>query len=163
MDFEIDVSGEDIFNEGYTIVIASDNGIIKGFKFNESIIRVIRSREGEGRYRYPLSKQGRSLLRVRLYSIVVYYLFKSLKVSKKDLDLKICKDFQGHEKDITSSLKPLLEKLGFNVNKPKYLKLPRGSIADKYAYLMRKDTKNKMKGYVKITLEELEKFLKKRR
>lgn len=159
MDFEIDVSGEDILNRNYTVVLADKNDLVKSFKFNQDLIRVLRSRQGEGRYRYPTSKQGKSLLRVRLYCIIVYYLFRSVNIKNKIVYIDICKDFYGHEKDISSNLRYFLgEKLGLNIH-IRYLKLPKESNADKYAYLMRKDVKNKMQGYVNIRLKEIEKFL----
>ncbi len=34
MNFEIDVSGKDIFSKNYTIVVADKNKLIKGFKFD---------------------------------------------------------------------------------------------------------------------------------
>lgn len=163
-EFEIDVSGEDIFNRDYTIVIADKNKTIKGFKFKRETIDILRSRQGEGNYRYALSKGGKALFRVRLYCIIIYYLFKSLNFRNiNELNLKICKDFQGHEKDITSNLKSFLEdNLGLKIN-IKYLKLPKDSNADKYAFLMRKDTKNQIKGYVKVNLEDIEKYLKRKK
>ena len=38
MDFEIDVSGEDLLNKNYTICIANKDSIIKGFKFSEELV-----------------------------------------------------------------------------------------------------------------------------
>ena len=157
MQFEIDVSGEDIFNPNYTIVVADKDNLIRGFKFSRKLIEVLRSRHGEGLYRYNHSKQGKTLVKIRIYCIVIYYLFKTIqfKDKKKEINLEVCRDFQGHEKDINSNLKYFLEdKLGFHIN-IKYVKLPNDSNADKYAYLMRKDTKNKMKDYIKISLEEI--------
>jgi hypothetical protein len=165
MDFEIDVSGEDIWNHDYTIVIAekSNTSFIRGFKFTKELIQILRTRHGEGQYRYSMSKQDKSLFRVRTYCIVVYYLFKKLKLERgTEINLHICRDFQGHERDITSNLKPLIEKLGLKINKPIYQQLPKGSIADKYAYLLRNDTKNQFKNYFNISLEEIEEFLKKK-
>lgn len=160
MEFDIDVSGEDIFNDSYTIVVANKEGIVRGFKFGREIIRIIKSRYGEGKYKYNLSKQGKSFLRVRIYCIVVYYLLKSLGLPRETvLTLDICRDFQGHERDITSNFKYFLENLlGFKLN-IYYLKLPDESNADKYAYLMRKDEQNLMKGYVRISLGDIEKYL----
>src|SRR4030042_4712673 len=147
MKFEIDVSGEDIFDRDYTIVVADENNLVKGFKFTRQLVQTLRARQGEGRYRYPLSRHGKSMFRVRLYCIIVYYLFKSLKIEGKERSLEICRDFQGHEKDITSNLKYFLEKLlGLKVE-IKYVKLPKESNADKYAFLMRNDVKNKIEGY----------------
>ncbi|MBS3090496.1 hypothetical protein J4433_01870 [Candidatus Pacearchaeota archaeon] len=102
-------------------------------------------------------------MRVRVYCIIIYYLFKSIdfRHSNREAGIEICKDFQGHEKDITSNLKYFLGDLLKLKPIFRYTKLPKESNADKYAYLMRKDTKNQMKGYVKISLEEVEKFLKK--
>ena len=119
MDFEIDVSGEDIFTNDYTIVIADKNNLIRGFKFERSLIQILRTRFGEGRYRYLPSHQGKALFRIRIYCIVIYYLFKNInfKNQTKEINLEICRDFQGHEKDINSNLKYFLEaKLGFKIN-----------------------------------------------
>lgn len=160
MEFDIDVSGEDIFNDSYTIVVANNKGIIRGFKFAREMIRIIKSRYGEGTYKYRISKQGKSFLRVRLYCVIIHYLLKSLSLPKETiLTLNICRDFQGHEKDITSNLKYFLGNLlGLKLN-IYYIKLSDESNADKYAYLMRKDEQNLMKGYVQISLEDIERYL----
>ncbi len=161
MNFEIDVSGEDILNRDYTIVVADKNDIIRGFKFDSSLIQILRARYGQGKYRYSVSAAGKSLFRVRLYCIIVFYLFKSIEFKDKEINLEICRDFQGHENDITSNLRFFLEqKLGLKINIV-YGRLPRESNADKYAFLMRKDSKNQIKGYVGINLEDIEKFLEK--
>ena len=163
MMFEIDVSGEDILNSDYTIVVANKDNLIRGFKFTKDLIKILNDRKGEGKYRYPLSKQGKAFVRVRLYCIIIYYLFKDINIKNKkdEIRLEICKDFQGHEKDVTSNLNSFLrDKLGLNILIC-YTKLSADSNAERYAYLMRKDTKNQIKGYVKISLEDIEKYLKK--
>ncbi len=162
MEFDIDISGEDIFSKNYTIVVADSNDIVRGYKFNEKTIKILKSRHGEGKYRYNNSKQHRAFFRIRTYCIVIYYLFNDIlpKIKDKEITLNICRDFQGHEKDITSNLLSLLkDKLGLKIE-IRYLRLPKSSNADKYAFLMRKDDKNKIKGYVKIPIEDIEKLLK---
>jgi len=164
-EFEIDVSGEDIFCHNYTVVVADkNNGIIKGYKFNGDLIQILKSRRGEGKYRYPLSKEGNALFKIRLYCIIIYYLFRDIDFRDMDHEIKleICRDFQGHEQNITSNLKSFLEENLHLKISTKYVKLPKDSNADKYAYLMRKDTSNKIKGYVKIELEDMEKYLKRK-
>jgi hypothetical protein len=163
MNFEIDVSGEDLLSKNYVICIANKDGIIKGFKFSEKLVKVLSSKYGQGFYRYQKSKKGKSLFKVRLYSIVIYYLFKSLK--KGDLSLDICRDFTGkeNENDIRKTLKFFLEdKLDYQIDDRIYFtKLNNDSNAHIYSFLMRHDKKNKMDTYVKITLEDFEKWLKK--
>ena len=162
MEFDIDVAGEDIFSKNYTIVIADKNNVIRGYKFDEKVIKILKARHGEGKYRYGNSKQQRTYLRIRVYCIIIYYLFKDIihKIEKKDLILNICRDFQGHEKDITSSLLSFLrDKLGLKIE-IRYIKLPKNSNADKYAFLMRKDNKNKIEGYVKVSIDDIEMLLK---
>ncbi len=161
MEFEIDISGEDLLSKNYTICIADRNGLIKGFKFNEGFIKILSSRYGQGLYKYVKSQKGKALLKVRIYSIIIYYLFKSIKINE-EISLNICRDFQGRETDIKENLRFFLSKLlSLNINKIYFMKLDENSNAHHYAYLMRKDNKNKMKTYVKIKLEEIEKFLKK--
>ncbi len=161
MNFEIDVSGEDLLSKGYTICIADNSSIIKGFKFNDELIKILSSRYGQGFYRYKKSKKGKSLFKMRLYSIVIYHLFKSIK-PKREISLSVCKDFDGKENDIKENFKFFLEKkLGLNFSDKIYFaKLGKNSNAHKYAFLMREDRKNKMSTYVKIKLEEFEKWLK---
>lgn len=162
MEFEIDVSGEDLLEKGYVICIANKKGIVKGFKIKEPLLKILKSRRGEEKYRYKKSQPGNSLFKIRLYCIIIYYLFKTIKFKNNEIILEICRDFQGHEREITSQLKYFLEdKLGLKIE-IRYLKLPKESIADRYSFLMRKDNKNKMDTYVKINLEEIEKYLLKK-
>lgn len=162
MDFDIDVSGNDLLSKNYTICIADRNGIIKGFKFDDKIIKDLGSRYGQGFYKYKKSKKSKSTFKVRLYSIVLYYLFKSLKI-KKEISLNICRDFYGRENDIKKNILFFLEnELKINLGDRIYFsKLGNNSNAHKYSYLMRRDTKNKMQTYIKISLEDFEKWLKK--
>lgn len=161
MEFDIDVSGEDLFSKDYTICIANHDGIIKGFKFNEKFIQVLRARHGQGQYRYKNSKKQKSLFKLRLYCIAIHYLFKSIK-NLSTISLTICKDFDGKANDINFNLEHFLgNKLGILIESIHHEKLRNNSNAHKYAYLMRKDKKNKMNTYIKISLEEIEQFLKK--
>ncbi|OGJ16355.1 hypothetical protein A3K74_02070 [Candidatus Pacearchaeota archaeon RBG_13_33_26] len=160
--FEIDVSGEDILSKDYTICIANKDGIIKGFKFNEKLIKDLSSRYGQGFYRYKKSQKEKALFKVRVYCIAIYYIFKSIKI-KGDLSLNICRDFDGKENDIKENLRFLLDnRLGLRLdNQIIFTKLDKESTANKYAFLMRKDKKNKLSTYIKITLPDFEEFLKK--
>jgi hypothetical protein len=162
--FEIDVSGPDILSKDYTIVAAEKNSsnLLLGFKFDEKTINVISSRWGQGNYKYKKSKNGKASLRVRLYCIAVYCIFKKLKAKIKEnfLCMDICRDFTGREDQIRQSLEFLLKKIGFNVE-IQFKQLPKDSLADKYAFLLRKDTQNKFKQYlIEIRIDEFEEFLK---
>ncbi|MBU1199875.1 MAG: hypothetical protein KKF46_04050 [Nanoarchaeota archaeon] len=164
MKFEIDVSGSDIFDEDFTICIANKNEekhIIKGFRFNtELITNKLVKNWNENKYKYDPSKKG--VFKARLYSIVVYYLFKSIP-QQKFLSLTICRDFCGHENDINQTLKHLLENvLKTTIGKPRHQKLPNSSNAHWYAYLIRKDNANQLPNHVDISIEEIEKYLKKK-
>ena len=160
--FDVDVSGNDILSKDYTISIANKDGIIKGFKFDERLVQILNSRYGQGIYRYKKSKNGKSLFKVRIYSIIIYYLFKSLKVEGA-VFLNVCRDFEGREGDIEINFNHFLVKLlGMNLeNRINFTRLDKNSNAHQYSYLMRKDVKNKMTTYVKISLEDIEKYLKK--
>ena len=161
MEFDIDVSGEDILSKNYTICVANHNGIIKGFKFDEKLIKILNSRYGQGLYRYKKTRKQKVTFKIRLYCIVIHYLFRSIK-DLSEISLTICRDFDGKSNDINFNLKHFLEtKLGILVESTHHEKLKENSNAHKYAYLMRKDRKNKMSTYVRISIEEIEKFLKK--
>ena len=160
MEFEIDVSGTDIFEKDYTICVANKDGIIKGFKMTPKFISVINSKFGQGIYRYHKSKNGRVLLKVRLYSILIYFLFKSIKINES-ITVVICRDFNGRETDIKSNLTYFFGLLCLKIERIVFCKLDKGSIADKYAYLMRKDIKNQLKTYINISIKDVERYLKK--
>ena len=51
--------------------------------------------------------------------------------------------------------------LKISIESIRFLKLSPESNAHKYAYLMRKDTKNQLKSYVNISLDDIELFLRK--
>ena len=162
MKLEIDVSGGDLLSKNYVICVASDNGIVRGFKFGNKLVKDLCSRYGQGIYRYKKSKKGKSTFKLRLYSVVIYYFFKSIEV-KSNISLNICRDFQGRENDIKENLNFFLnKKLRLKVSDRIYFtKLPNNSLAHKYAFLMRHDNKNKLDTYIEIPLKNFEKWLKK--
>ncbi len=160
MDFDIDVSGEDLLSRDYTICIANHDGLIKGYKIPQEFISIINSRYGQGIYRYHKSKKGKALLKVRIYSVIIYHLFKSIKINSP-LVLNICRDFDGREAEIKTNLEYFLGMLLNLKVEIKFGKLGHESNAHKYAYLMKKDTRNKLATYVKIQFDEIERFLKK--
>jgi len=163
MDLEIDVSGSDIFDKNYTILVAEpSNSTMLGYKFSSRIQKIIRSKHGQGQYRYSTSKKGKSDLKVRLYCVSIYFIFKELKRrhNLKKVFLRICRDFSGNEADIKEQLKQLLKKLKIETEII-FEKLSGDSVADRYAFLIRKDTKNLLaKHCIEIELDEFEAFLK---
>ena len=83
MRFEIDISGSDIFDPDYVICISSKelfNGrrIIKGFKIDEELIKTLIKKWKGNKYRYYYDQyeQTRGTFKVRIYCIIIYYLFK---------------------------------------------------------------------------------------
>ena len=81
MEFDTDVSSNDLLSKNYTICIADKNSAIKGFKFDNKILSILVSRYGQGIYRYAKSKKGKGSFKIRLYCIIIYYLFKSLNLN----------------------------------------------------------------------------------
>jgi len=165
MKFEIDVSGYDMFKDTYVICIASEDGkIIKGFKFNKELIDKLVANWKSNKYRYEYNdyETKRGIFKVRIYSIILYYIFKS--IEKQDwISLTICRDFKGRTNEITQNLRYFLEViLKIKMGKPLYQGLSNISHAHIYANMMRRDTKNLLKTYVNISLEDIEKFLEKR-
>jgi hypothetical protein len=86
MDLDIDVSGEDLLSKNYTICVANKE-VIKGYKFSENVVKHLSDGFNKGRYRYNKSKKGSVILKIRLYSLVLYYLIKSLKQKKTIVDI----------------------------------------------------------------------------
>jgi len=161
MEFEIDVSGEDIFSKDYTICIASKNNTITGFKMNPELVTNINCKFNQNEYRYKNSKKGRTQLKIRIYCIIIYYGLKHLNLNAEKLSLKICRDFYGKETDIKSNLEFFItQKLKTILKEISFTKLDKESNAHKYSYLMRKDTKNQLKTYFTLNLNEIELFLK---
>ena len=79
------------------------------------------------------------------------------------LSLTICRDFKGRTNEISQNLKHFLEiNLEIKIGKPLFQRLSNSSHAHIYANMMRRDTKNQLRTYVNISLEDIEKFLKKK-
>jgi hypothetical protein len=160
MEFEVDVSGEDILNPHYTICIANKDGLIKGFKMTEAIINILSSRYGQKLYRYSTSNSGKVRLKIRIYCVIIYHLFRSIK--PRNINLRLCKDFDGKDQEIRDNLDYFLKDLlKIQIGTYMFEKLDKDSNAHKYAYLMRKDNKNKLGTYVDISAEEIDTFLRK--
>jgi len=170
MRFEIDVSGNDLFKPKYTICIASKQKVdgknkIKGFRIDDEMLKTIIKKWEENKYRYFYNtfETNRGTFKVRVYCIIIYYLFKSLNIKEK-VSLTICRDFSNKERIINQNLKFLLEKKGgMKIGVPLHQKLPPWSLAHRYARLMSNDIENRLDTYVNITLEDIEKFLNKRK
>lgn len=167
MHFDIDVSGEDIFKKDFTICVADRNDIILGFKFTRMLLDDLIHNFRNNKYKYlSKSKAGISIFKIRLYSIAIYYIFQKLikifrGIKEEELIIQFCKDFYHHENDIKSNLSYFLkELLGLNITRFLSESVPKGANADHYAYLISKDTKNKFKGMIKISLQEFEEFLR---
>jgi len=161
MRFEIDVSGADIFHDDYVICIANGDGIVKGFKFKKKLSDEIVSKWVRGKYRYEHSTNKQGIFKVRIYCIILYYLFKSIP-DCREVDLFICRDFSGRENEISQSLRYFLEKRAkIKIKSLVYGKLPPTSDAHWYAYMMSKDKYNKLHTYLDIKTEEIEEFLHK--
>ncbi len=171
MKFEIDVSGDDLFtNPKYTICIASKDkidgkSIIRGYRIDEEIKETLieKWKNNKYRYRYTESERTRASFKVRIYCIIIYYLFKSLEIKEK-ISMTICRDFYGRESTIKQNLKFLLESEGgMEIGVPLFQRLPPSSLAHWYANMMANDSENHLDTYVNITLKDIEKFLKKRK
>ena len=161
MKFEVDVSGEDILNKDYKICVANEDSIIKGFKLNDELVSVLSSRFGQGKYKYKKSQKGKATFKVRIYCVIIHYLLKA--ISLENLSLFLCRDFNGREKEIRETLISLQSKIGADnkIREINFGKLSNDSNAHKYSYLMRKDVKNKMNTYVKISIDDIEGYLRK--
>ena len=142
MKFEIDVSDYDLFNDTYTVCIATEDGeIIRGVKFTEDLIKLLISNWKNNKYLYDYNEfeTKRGIFKVRIYCIILYYLFKS--IEKPDfLSLTICKDFKGRDNEIIKNLKYFLGSLlNIKMGNPLFQRLPNSSHAHIYASMMRRD------------------------
>ena len=127
--FEIDVCGEDLLKGNYAICVASKEGkIVEGFRINHSLAKILNSRWGQELYRYSKSRHGKSKLKIRIYSIIIYFIFKKIN-PKGSFALNICRDFDGQEGDIKEMLKYfLIKRLSLDIGDRFYFcKLPGNS------------------------------------
>lgn len=162
MRFEIDVSGEDILSRDYVVCVASTDGkIIKGFKFSAEIVQFLNAGFSSGSYKYERSQKGKSVFKVRIYCIVLYYIFKSMNL-RESISLYLFRDFDGKELEINTNLSYFLKDiLRIKIDSLRLGQLSKDSKAHEYAFRMRKDH-NKLKNYVSISLKDIEQFLKKK-
>ena len=147
MEFDIDVSGEDLLNSNYAVAVSNNNNITYGFRFSQGLIQGITNSFNREEYKYKGNSQ-RINLKIRLYCLVVYYIFMNILkdnqfISNEKHLLRICLDFPGHQNDIKLTLKALLEnKLGLVLIEPFIFgTLSEDSNAHKFACKMRKRKK----------------------
>ncbi|PIN98628.1 MAG: hypothetical protein COT90_03370 [Candidatus Diapherotrites archaeon CG10_big_fil_rev_8_21_14_0_10_31_34] len=148
----------------------NNENIMLGFKMTKEIRDTILSRHGQGKYKYQKSNKGKADLKTRVYCAAIYLIFKELKRRHniKEVSLEICRDLSGREKQIKEMLKQLLgtknskRGLGLNITGIHFTELIKGkSLADEYAYFLRRDRVNKLTNIsCKIDLEDIESFLK---
>jgi hypothetical protein len=93
----------------------------------------------------------------------ISHIFKGLKKGRRlsRINLDICRDFSGKEAQIKQNPNYfLVTRLGLKMELG-FCKLPPGSMANDYAYLIRKDRANKFRQYLlPIKLDEFGAFLK---
>lgn len=162
MIFDIDVSGEDILSGDYAVCISDNNQIIKAFKMHPKTVNQINKNFNLSKYtKYKPTLKKKKDLKIRIYSIIIYYIFKELNLNS-NIELKICRDFYNREQDIIYNLEYfLITKLNLRINNIKFCKLESKSLAHKYSYLIRKNLIDSRKYLIKISLEEIELFLSK--
>jgi len=163
MIFDIDVSGEDLLSKDYTICISNNENITRGFKFSKTLVNKI-NRSAKISYRFNYTDRGRANLKVRIYCIIIYYLFKEIKpiIKNNKIELNICKDFTGKDIIIKQNLNYFLIeclKLNLNIENIFFCKLDKNSLAHKFSRVMRLDRYNLQKSYIKLNLSEIEKYL----
>ena len=157
--FEIDVCGEDLLKGDYSVCVASKDGsVVVGYRLEKFFAKILNSRWGQGLYRYEKSRRGKSKLKIRIYTLIIYHIFREIN-SKGPISLNICRDFDGQDADIRIRLRDLLEnKLGLLIEERYYFcKLSGHSFAHKGAYLI---YKKKFNGLIKINQKEFEEKLK---
>ena len=163
MDFEIDMSGCDIFENGCVhgsvIGISNYNGMIRGFQLNDELVNDLKKNWKAGKYFCKSSKRQGGFFKAMVYSAIICGLFESIE-NPGSINITICRDFRYHENNIEQRLKKLLrKKLNIQVNSIKSCTLPGGCDIDNYVYLMYKDTYNLLSTYVNLSLTDIEKFL----
>ncbi|OIO64229.1 hypothetical protein COY28_02355 [Candidatus Woesearchaeota archaeon CG_4_10_14_0_2_um_filter_57_5] len=157
MRIEVDVSGEDILSVHYSICVADETGAIRGYKMSQDTAATLSRRHSQECYRYRNTLKGTANLRVRLYVIIAAKLINNLKHGP--IHLALCNDFDGRQSDIRSSLPDLL--IESTIQSINFTQLKKDSLAHQYAYLMRKDRQDHLQFYLPLSLDEIEKHLKK--
>ena len=156
---EIDVSGADIFHEDYSICVSDGTGNITGFKFDNDMIHNLKTSWQGGKYNKCPYGPNAGKFKVRIYRVILRYLIKELFKKNEDREIIVnyCRDFPSHENGITQSVRHRIENIHKRNLKRIYCsRLPKGSDAHRYAYLMNKDKYNYLKCYVKISLKNIE-------
>ena len=157
--FDIDVCSEDLLNGDFSVCFASKDGkVVQGFRIGKELSKIINSRWGQGMYKYKKSKKGKGNLKVRIYTVIVYFIFKKIN-PKVPIALNICRDFDGQEAYIREMFGYFLERrLYLKIdNRFYFCKLSGNSFAHKGAYEL---NKKKIKSRVIMSLENIERYIK---
>lgn len=159
MKIEIDVSGNDVFHENYSICVSDVVGNIIGFKFPQDLIDKLKENWKNGKYNKCPYSLNQGKFKVRIYRVVLRYLLKELFKRNKDKDIVVqfCRDFPSHEKGISQSLSHRIINIHKrNLKRIYCFKLPKDSDAHLYAKMMYNDRYNYLTCYAKINLKYIE-------
>lgn len=164
--YKIDVTGDDIFNKGYGIIVLYNNKQVYGYKFSSEMQSEIRNNFKGGCYGFSNSK----IIKPRVYCAVLSLILKQVseenQTHDEEFDLHLCNDFDGHQHDIIQFLKDITKNMlifkDISTDNYHFTKHPKKSKIQKFSLQLSKGDWTEI-NKVKIDERELHKLIAKKK
>ncbi len=168
--FQVDKSGNEIFEKDYSIVIVLDKKHVYGVnipqKIKDRIMQLFKL--GELKINHHSEKQKKNRLRIRFHTAVIIKLIEKAIYdlgAVEEINLEICNDIDGHFHEIKDMIFKYFERLipSFKLEDVVSTRFPKPSLIDTAARAFREKDKSKLKDYVSVNLniEDIIKIVKK--
>ena len=168
--FQIDKSGNEIFEKDYSIALVKDREKVYGINIPQSakdrVSHLFNS--GELNIESTSDKKAKSRLRIRFHTAIIILLIrKAIKDEGyvEDVNIQICNDIDGHFHEIRDMIFTNLSKLIPTLEKEDIVQtqFPKTSLVDISAKNLRERNSKETKNYflLSINLEELTNLIKK--
>jgi len=168
--FQIDKSGNDVFEKDYSIVLVLNKKEIYGVNVPQSLKdKLIYSfKQGDLNINHPSEKQKKNRFRIRFHTAVIIKLIEKAIYdlgSVEGINIELCNDIDGHFHEIKDMIFKYLVRLipSFKLEDIVLTRFQKPSLIDNAGIAFRNKDKEKLKEYipVKLNLDELIKIIKK--
>jgi len=166
--FQIDKSGNEIFEKDYSIAVIVNRNEVYGINLvqniKDSLLGLLYS--GQLETKSETKKIDKTRFRIRVHTSVIILLLKKIMESNKnikEINIQICNDIDGHFHEIREMIFAHLSKINSFLKKEDIVqtKFPKTSLVVLAAKNIRKHSQE-IKNYnlIKLTLEELIQIIK---
>lgn len=167
--FQIDKSGNDLFEKDYSVVLVVNQKKVYGINVTQKIKdeMIFKLRSGELKIQAPTEKTKKNRLRIRFHTAIIISLIEHAisDFSLDEVNIQICNDIDGHFHEIKDMIFKHFTKTLPNLKSENIVlaKFQKPSLIDNAGRVFRTKDRDKLKEFTQINLnsEEILRIIKK--